>query len=208
MKKIVGICGLIGHGKDTVAGHLIENGFQRISFAGVLKDACANIFGWDRILLEGNTSESRAFREQVDEWWAKRLDIENFTPRWALQHVGTDVFRTHFHPDIWVAACERQVEIADKNVVISDCRFYNELDVIKRLGGKTTVVWRHDKPEWWNTACIQNQSKSDRMMNGMIRYPNVHRSEYSWAGWNFDIEFDNSGDLKNLYSQVSSALST
>ena len=43
MKKIIGICGLIGHGKDTVAGHLIENGFQRISFAGVLKDACANI---------------------------------------------------------------------------------------------------------------------------------------------------------------------
>ena len=50
MKKIIGICGLIGHGKDTVTGHLIENGFQRISFAGVLKDACANIFGWDRIL--------------------------------------------------------------------------------------------------------------------------------------------------------------
>ena len=81
MKKIIGICGLIGHGKDTVAGHLIENGFQRISFAGVLKDACANIFGWDRILLEGNTSESRVFREQVDEWWAERLGIPNFTPK-------------------------------------------------------------------------------------------------------------------------------
>ena len=119
MKKIVGICGLIGHGKDTVAGYLIENEFQRVTFAGVLKDACANIFGWDRILLEGNTSESRVFREQVDEWWAKRLGIPNFTPRYALQHVGTDVFRTHFHPDIWVAACERQVEMTDKNVVIS-----------------------------------------------------------------------------------------
>ena len=51
-KKVVGICGLIGHGKDTAAGFLIEEGFQRISFAGVLKDAVvANIFGWDRILL-------------------------------------------------------------------------------------------------------------------------------------------------------------
>ena len=147
MKKIIGICGLIGHGKDTVAGHLIENGFQRISFAGVLKDACANIFGWDRILLEGNTSESRVFREQVDEWWARKIRYSNFTiQRWALQHVGTDVFRMNFHPDIWVAACERQVELTDKNVVISDCRFYNELDVIKRLGGKTTVVWRKEKP--------------------------------------------------------------
>ena len=43
MKKVIGICGLIGHGKDTAAGFLIEEGFQRVSFAGVLKDACANI---------------------------------------------------------------------------------------------------------------------------------------------------------------------
>mgnify|MGYP001182766857 FL=1 len=209
MKKIVGICGLIGHGKDTVAGYLIENEFQRVTFAGVLKDACANIFGWDRILLEGNTSESRVFREQVDEWWAKRLGIPNFTPRYALQHVGTDVFRTHFHPDIWVAACERQVEMTDKNVVISDCRFFNELDVIKKLGGKTSVVWRNDKPDWWETACKQNTIKSDRMVNSMkSHYPNVHRSEYGWAGWDFDIQFDNSKDLEHLYSQVSDLLST
>ena len=207
MKKIIGICGLIGHGKDTVAGHLIENGFQRISFAGVLKDACANIFGWDRILLEGNTSESRVFREQVDEWWAERLGIPNFTPRWALQHVGTDVFRMNFHPDIWVAACERQVELTDKNVVISDCRFYNELDVIKRLGGKTTVVWRKEKPEWWDSACKANQSTSENMIDPMKRYPDVHKSEYSWAGWDFDVEFDNSKDLEHLYSQVSDLLS-
>ncbi len=205
MKKIIGICGLIGHGKDTVAGNLIEQGFQRISFAGVLKDACANIFGWDRILLEGNTSESRVFREQVDEWWAKRLGIPNFTPRWALQHVGTDVFRTHFHPDIWVAACERQVELTDKNVVISDCRFYNELDVIKRLGGKTTVVWRKEKPQWWDYAV---RSNTKNQIDLMTRYPDVHKSEYSWAGWDFDIEFDNSKDLEHLYSQVSDVLST
>ena len=56
-------------------GFLIAEGYQRISFAGVLKDACANIFGWDRVLLEGNTPESRAFREMPDEWWSKRLDI-------------------------------------------------------------------------------------------------------------------------------------
>ena len=99
MKNIIGICGpLIGHGKDSAAGFLIAEGYQRISFAGVLKDACANIFGWDRVLLEGNTPESRAFREMPDEWWSKRLDIPNFTPRYALQYVGTDVLRTHFHP--------------------------------------------------------------------------------------------------------------
>ena len=139
----------------------------------------------------------------------RKIRYSNFTiQRWALQHVGTDVFRMNFHPDIWVAACERQVELTDKNVVISDCRFYNELDVIKRLGGKTTVVWRKEKPEWWDSACKANQSTSENMIDPMKRYPDVHKSEYSWAGWDFDVEFDNSKDLEHLYSQVSDTLST
>lgn len=200
MKKVVGICGLIGHGKDTAAGFLIEQGYHRISFAGVLKDACANIFGWDRILLEGNTPESRVWRETVDDWWAKRLDMPDFSPRIALQRVGTDVMRSHFHPDIWVAAAERQIMQTDKNVVISDCRFFNELDVIKRLGGKTAVVWRKPKPDWWQVASMENNGEASGKMVEM--YPDVHRSEWSWAGWNFDVQLDNTQTLAHLRSQT------
>ena len=196
MKKVIGICGLIGHGKDTAASFLLQEGFQRISFAGELKDACANIFGWDRILLEGNTTESRVFRETVDRWWANRLDIPHFTPRYFLQNVGTNVFRHHFHPDIWVAACERQIEMTDKNVVISDCRFFNELEVIKRFGGKTAVVWRNDKPEWWETASMEN--RGHKQANMSENYPEVHPSEWSWAGWEFDMELDNRGTMEDL----------
>jgi hypothetical protein len=203
MKKIVGICGLIGHGKDTAAGFLIEEGFERISFAGVLKDACANIFGWDRILLEGNTSESRVWRETVDEWWSTRLNIPNFTPRLALQQVGTDALRTHFHHDIWVAACERQIVNSEKNVVISDCRFYNELQAIKNLGGTTAVVWRHDKPEWWTNASAINQANVSKKKMHLVdamssKYPDVHKSEWSWAGWDFDVELLNTSTLSEL----------
>ena len=203
-KKVVGICGLIGHGKDTAAGFLIEEGFQRISFAGVLKDAVAALFGWDRILLEGNTSESRAFREQVDDWWAKRLDIPDFTPRLALQLIGTDALRKNFHPDIWVAACERQIEMTDKNVVISDCRFFNELDVIKKLGGITAVVWRHEKPLWWATASDINKAGANNEPHHSMKviFPEVHASEWSWAGWNFDYKINNTTTLDDLKSQV------
>ncbi len=208
-KKIVGICGLIGHGKDTAAGFLIEEGFRRISFAGVLKDACANIFSWDRILLEGNTSESRVWRETVDEWWAKRLDIPNFTPRFALQYIGTNVFRQHFHPDIWVAAAERQIEMTDDNVVISDCRFFNELNVIRRLGGTTAVVWRDNEPSWWDTAVITNTTPKeleyhihDQGHHMEVAFPDVHPSEWSWAGWDFDQKISNTKDLNFLKQQV------
>ena len=204
MKKVIGICGLIGHGKDTAAGFLIAEGYQRISFAGVLKDACANIFGWDRILLEGNTPESRAFREMPDQWWSNRLGINNFTPRYALQHVGTDVLRTHFHPDIWVAACERQIDMAEKNVVISDCRFFNELNAIRNLGGTTAVVWRNETPNWWEHAVNANTIDQQDLMN---KYPDVHTSEWSWAGWNFDKTLQNTSTLDQLKEQTLELLS-
>ena len=64
---LIGLVGLIGSGKDTVAERLVSHhGFVRDSFAKSLKDAVSNIFGWDRNLVEGNTKESRAWREQPD----------------------------------------------------------------------------------------------------------------------------------------------
>ena len=58
---ILGICGLIGAGKDTIADYLVNiHEFRRESFANTLKDAVAHVFGWDRELLEGRTKQSRA----------------------------------------------------------------------------------------------------------------------------------------------------
>ena len=84
MARIISISGLIGSGKDTIAEYLINNhGFKKDSFAATLKDAVAAMFGWDRAMLEGATPETRALREQVDQWWANRLGIPHLTPRWV-----------------------------------------------------------------------------------------------------------------------------
>ena len=49
---IIGVTGFIGSGKDTVANYLTTfHGFKKLSFAGSLKDAVANVFGWDREML-------------------------------------------------------------------------------------------------------------------------------------------------------------
>ena len=93
--KVIGIAGLIGSGKDTVGDMLVNNhGFRRVSYASTLKDAVAVIFGWDREMLEGKTSSARAEREVKDEWWSRKLGMP-ITPRFVLQHIGTDVLRRH-----------------------------------------------------------------------------------------------------------------
>ena len=77
---IIGVCGFIGSGKDTIADYLTNyHGFRRESFANSLKDCVAQVFGWDRTMLEGRTTQAREWREQVDKWWADRLKIPHLT---------------------------------------------------------------------------------------------------------------------------------
>jgi hypothetical protein len=66
---IVGISGFIGCGKSTVAQWLTNDyNFRKDSFATSLKDACAMMFDWPRDMIEGDTKESREWREQTDTW--------------------------------------------------------------------------------------------------------------------------------------------
>ena len=106
---IIGLCGLIGSGKNTAADYLMEkHDFISVSFAETLKDAAACIFGWDREMLEGATSEAREAREVKDEWWSERLGYE-VSPRSMLQFMGTEVMRDHLHSDIWSLATEKRI---------------------------------------------------------------------------------------------------
>lgn len=141
---IISLSGAIGSGKDTLAKHLIENhGFTKVSFSGVLKDIVGILFQWPRPLLEGDTRESREWREQVDEWWTDELDLGvEITPRWALQNIATEVFRQHFHQDIWILAVKRQLGLYP-NAVITDARFLNELSFLSEMGGTMVGVYRN-----------------------------------------------------------------
>ena len=74
---IIGICGLIGSGKGSVADILVqEHNYKKISFADKLKDGVASVFGWDRQMLEGDNAESVKWREQKDEFWTKETGNE------------------------------------------------------------------------------------------------------------------------------------
>ena len=74
---IIGLIGFIGSGKGTAADILVKNHyFNKLSFADAVKDATSAIFGWPRHLLEGDTDESRAWREQKDERWSERVGYD------------------------------------------------------------------------------------------------------------------------------------
>jgi hypothetical protein len=204
---IIGICGFIGAGKDTAADYLVNfHEYRRESFANTLKDAVSAVFGWDRTMLEGRTKEARAWREEVDTWWAERLDMPHLTPRWILQYWGTEVCRQGFHDDMWIASLENKLRKTQDSVVISDCRFPNEIKAIKAQGGKIIWVQRGITPHWYSIA--EQANRGDNKAREWLGLNGIHASEYSWAGTEFDAIIDNNGTIDNLYKQLKNLEST
>ena len=193
---IIAICGFKGSGKDTIGNYLIQNyNFKRFNFGNALKDVCSIIFGWSRHLLEGDTSESREFRETEDKWWSEKLGFK-ITPRIAFQKIGTDVMRQHFNIDIWTLIIERKLVEFKKinntqNIVITDCRFQNEMQMIKSYGGKIISVYRN-LPDWFFSYKTGKTDVPD----------NIHVSEYEWIRTEFDFEINNDGSYEDLYGKL------
>ena len=202
---IIGICGLIGAGKDTIADYLVNiHEFKRESFANTLKDAVAHVFGWDRELLEGRTKQSRAWREQRDEWWSDRLKMD-ITPRWVLQYWGTEVARRGFHDDIWIASLENKLRTITDDVVISDCRFPNEIAAIRSAGGRVIRVVRGPDPDWYPFALAVNQGQKNITWSWakmQLEKFTIHASETAWIGTKFDAVVENNSGLDALYQQI------
>ncbi|ADO67113.1 putative deoxynucleoside monophosphate kinase [Cafeteria roenbergensis virus] len=176
---IIGISGLQGSGKDTLGKILITKyGFIKLSFAESLKDITSIIFNWDRQLIEGTTTESRVFREKKDDWWSTELNQE-ITPRKMLQYLGTDLFRDNFNQDIWVKIMKRKLieyKNLNKNIVITDCRFLNEIQMIHKLGGIVIKIERD--------TCKPTIS---------------HSSETSLSDFNFDFTIKNNKTIDDLH---------
>lgn len=205
---ILGLVGFIGSGKNTVGNYLVsDHGFSSTSFAGTLKDSVSSMFSWPRHLLEGDTEESREWREKPDPWWTKKFG-RPVTPRWVLQYIGTDVMRIHFNPNIWIWSVEKKLVNSTDNIVITDVRFGNEIKMIRDIGGKIVWVRKSELPEWYDMAHAAN---SDTFLHApeahdeMVKL-GVHPSEWSWVGSPIDETVFNDKDLKTLYRNVDKCL--
>lgn len=200
---IVGLVGFINSGKGTVANLLsTDYNFTQDSFAASLKDACAAIFDWPRHLLEGDTKESREWREVPDAWWSEKLGIENFSPRLALQLIGTDALRNNFNQDLWFLTLANRVRKANGNVVVSDVRFPNEIKFIRDNGGVIIRINRGVLPVWYETALLANKGNSLAKDVMTKTYSSAHFSEWAWIGTKEDFEINNDSTVYNLHQQL------
>jgi len=212
MSNIIAICGFMGSGKDTVADYLQNfHGFKRESFANSLKDSVSAVFGWDRELLEGRTKQSRQWRETVDPFWSRRLNLPELTPRWVLQYWGTEVVRKGFHDDMWVASLENRLRNSKEDIVITDCRFPNEIKTLRNIGATVVRVKRGPEPEWYDHAVQYNAGQRRigwALAKHAIEKLGVHASEYSWVGSKFDTVFENDSTVDALYASIEQLLSS
>lgn len=180
-RPLIGIAGLIGAGKDTLAARLTSRwGFERVGFAVALKAEVRRNFR--RTLLAIWNQTEAAYPEQdlgaatEDRIIDLLIDTKPPIVRELLQEYGTEV-RRHDHLDYWVEAWERSL-IPGTRVVAPDCRFENEANRIRALGGYLWLVQRPDRPM------------------------GTHASETGTAKWPtsaFDHVFVNGGTIAELH---------
>jgi hypothetical protein len=110
------------------------------------------------------------------------------------------VCRRGFHDDIWIASVENKLRRSKDNIVISDCRFPNEIKSIKSAGGKIVCVERGEFPSWYIMASKANEG--DAVAAARLKALGVHASETAWVGTKFDYVLDNNSTLDSLFNQV------
>lgn len=130
-RTIVGLAGLKGSGKDTVADFLVKNhGFRKYAFAEPLKECVQSLFLMTQNQMHGNA------KDEIDPRY-------NLTPRQVLQKFGTDFVREQVSQTFWVDRFSYWLmSCPHEKIVVSDVRFPNESQKLHELGGKVYLVHR------------------------------------------------------------------
>jgi hypothetical protein len=166
--KIIGIAGLKRSGKDTIANFFVESErFTKVALADSLKELLVRVFGvekkyfYDDALKEGDLPERITIdyshldklcdivknewgfpieqRDRIDYFFGQEIS----SVRSLLQTVGNDILRDCIRDDIFIVLLFCRIKEISGNVVISDVRYKNERDALKKAGASLLLVKRN-----------------------------------------------------------------
>lgn len=136
----IGFMGYARSGKDTAGDHLVQTyGYERVSFADPVRES---LFALDPIVGDAPSDAGLRLATVVAmHGWEEAKDCYPEV-RTLLQRHGTDAMRGVMGDDVWVNLAARKVveaRRAGKNVVVTDCRFPNEVKMLREWGFR--LVW-------------------------------------------------------------------
>lgn len=173
---LIGLHGRARAGKDTVADLLCRHhGYVKLAFATPIKEALIYSGLCRREDLDGADKETP-------------LPHLGVSPRHLMQTLGTEWGRKLIRPDVWILRLDQALQQYwkfTKHVVITDVRFENEAEYVRRLGGG---IWHIARPLPANVTAL-------------------HASEHGLpivAG--IDSWLDNGAGLEQLATTVQQAL--
>lgn len=160
--RLIALVGRPGSGKDTTAAALSRHGWLTIAFADALRSEVAAAWRIDmRMLTDRHTKELALpalaigmCNDPLFIHWAAYNGhslTEPRSARWVLQRWGTD-YRRDADAGYWVTAVrrfinrQRGLSSEGPGIVITDCRFVNEADMVRSLGGHILRMHRPDLP--------------------------------------------------------------
>lgn len=141
--RLMAFAGRAGSGKSLAAQTLIDDGWVRLKFADPLKNMLRAFFKSSG--LDDDEEIERRIEGDLKETPDPYLNY--VSPRRAMQTLGQEWGRECIEPCLWVCALERAVRHAflkGRNVVVDDCRYENEVQIIRDLGGAVTMIVRPD----------------------------------------------------------------
>ncbi len=173
MSAIISLTGNMGVGKDTMADYMVEKyGFVKVSMADPFKRIAKEVYEFSDEQLWGPSSA----RNQEDKRYP-RSDGTFLTARIVTQLLGSDLSRVAY-PETWIVYMKRVVkkiqagyfysekqgpyQVEGKKseyagIIVSSCRFKNEIEAIGEMGGKSVRLVRPAlSTEGFLTTGIQN----------------------------------------------------
>ena len=186
--EIIALSGYARSGKDEAARVLVEeHGFVRVAFADKLREM---LYALNPIVAFKYDGPVYA-QDVIDVYgWDGYKETEYGTEiRRLLQRLGTEAGRQTLWDSIWIDAALTGLP-DDAKVVISDCRFANEAESVRKRGGK---VWRITRPGMGPAVGTDGS---------------IHPSETSLDNWNFDHHLLNNGTLEEYRNSIADVMRT